>query len=342
MNDTIVINDSYYESEAFEELSPYDPAYPISLLSNSLKDRLRDVDDAVHDIYIKAVQAAPSVAEACHTAFQGSKYVVEMSDTVKQAIDSGAIKLTTNKRGETFAQLVDENGKFGSKLPIHKEDFSQRFNPTVVANSMQMKAMQEQLEEIEAQIQLIDRNVKDVIQGQQNDRIGQYFSGISLFVEAKNLDDSDLKKTLIATSLKSLSDAIFQLKLNMESDIKYLINEEFKHAKGRRVELIDQRMQSINQSFTYIHQATLMKAGIYCEQCELGAMTTVLDEYSHFISDTIAANAPLLAQCDIADKGGEKGVWETRASFRLDTSDLKKQIISKDKVLYLCAQEGLN
>lgn len=35
-------------------------------------------------------------------------------------------------------------------------------------------------------------------------------------------------------------------------------------------------------------------------------MSTVLDEYSHFIEGTVANNAALLAQCDTTDNGTEK------------------------------------
>ncbi len=42
----------------------------------------------------------------------------------------------------------------------------------------------------------------------------------------------------------------------MQSDIKYLFDGDYKTAKGKSVELIDKRIDSINQSFAFIHQAT--------------------------------------------------------------------------------------
>ena len=52
----------------------------------------------------------------------------------------------------------------------------------------------------------------------------------------------------------------------------------------------------------------MLRAGIYCNEGELTAMSTVLKEYSYFIEGTVAKNANLLAQCDKTDTGTEKGV----------------------------------
>lgn len=208
-----------------------------------------------------------------------------------------------------------------------------------MAMAMQMRAMQKQLELIAEQINQIDRNVKEVIQGQQNDRIAQYYSGAALYAESLGIKNEDFRKTLISQSLKALSDASFQLRLNMQSDIQYLLNEEYKHSKGKRTMLIDERINGINQGFAYIHQAALLKSGIYCAEREYGAIFMVLDEYSYFIDKNITSNAKFLAQCDISDDGTNKGIWESRAKLKLDIIEIKKQLATDEKILYL-SQEG--
>ena len=144
-----------------------------------------------------------------------------------------------------------------------------------------------------------------------------------------------LKKALIAQSLRGLSEATFQLTLTLQADIRYLVNGEYKSVKGKRTEFIQKRMQSIHQSFGYIHQSTLLRAGIYCEQGEVAAMSAVLGEYSHFIESTIARNAGFLAQCDTSDSGTESGIWKSRAALKLDVSEFAKQMKSPEKVFYL-------
>ena len=130
-----------------------------------------------------------------------------------------------------------------------------------------------------------------------------------------------------------------QLTLKIQSDINYLANKEYEEAKGKksRESLISSRMDEINQSFAFIHQATMLKAGTYCEIGEYTAMASVLDEYSYFIKNTIQENVSLLAQCDIKDNGAEDGIWKSRAKMELNVSDFTNQIKAKDKVIYLKA-----
>ena len=100
------------------------------------------------------------------------------------------------------------------------------------------------------------------------------------------------------------------------------------------MELIDQKMDSINKSFAIIHQTALLKAGIYCNEKEYGSMATCLDEYSNFISSNITNNVQYLSQFDHSDNGTEQGTWKTRAQLKFDTSSLK-QLEQKERVLYL-------
>lgn len=45
----------------------------------------------------------------------------------------------------------------------------------------------------------------------------------------------------------------------------------------------------------------MLRAGIYCNEDEVAAMSTVFNEYSKFISGMVSKNAALLAQCDTSD-----------------------------------------
>lgn len=318
-----------------EEISPYDATYPIILLFNGLKSRLAQAQIAVKEVYKAVAKEAPILAQEQQSLKKGYRYVVDATESTLEAIESGKIKLTTEKSGEMFAQIRENNGHYGSKLPIKKELFRKGIDPVQMANALQMKALQEQLQVIADQINMIDHSVRTVLQGQQNDRIGLYYSGMALYLESRNISDNEMKKALMAQSLRALSEATFRLTLTMQSDIRYLTNKEYKSAKGKSVELIDDHMCNMSQSFTFIHQATMLRAGIYCNAGELAAMSTVLDEYSRFIEGTIANNASLLAQCDTTDNGTEEGVWKSRTKLKLDVSDFAKQLNKPEKTVYL-------
>jgi len=338
VGDVISKGNSYIDLTvpAMEELSPYDAEYHIKFFANGLKDKLKQAEKAAEEIYHAVLKNSPILAQIEQATEKGFKYVVDATESTLEAIENGKIKLTTEKSGQMFAQIREANGHYGSKLPIKREEFAKGIDPVQMANSLQLKALQQQMQTIADQIIMIDYSIQEVLQGQQNDRIGLYYSGMALFLEAKNITDAEMKRSLIAQALRSLSDATFQLTLTMQSDIKYLANKEFNNAKGKKRELlIDERMNNINQSFAFIHQATMLKAGIYCDVGELSAMSTVLDEYAHFIDGTIAGNASLLAQCDTLDNGTENGIWKSRAKLKLDVAYFTKQISTSEKVLYL-------
>lgn len=324
------------QSEA-EEISPYDPSYPVELLSRSIDARMTEAERAAERVYRAVVKAAPAAAQVHEATKKGFRLVVDATESTLADIESGKIKLTSENGGKMYAQIRQANGNYGTKLPIKKEVFAKGFDPIQMANAMQMKALQDQLQLISEQIAIIDQSVQQVIQGQQNDRIAMYYSGLTMYLEARKVNDPEMRKALIAQSLRALSEASFQLLLTMQSDIRFLAGGGYKLAKGKSAGKIDERMQSINQSFAFIHQASMLRAGIYCSEGELAAMTAVLSEYSRFIDGTVAKNAELLAQCDVSDSGTEKGIWKSRKNLRLDIDELTKKLSEPGKVIYLGA-----
>lgn len=308
---------------------------PIALLSTAIRENCSEAEDAITDI-VKAVERrTPEMAQMRMAANKRFRLVVDAPEETLQAIDRGDIKLTTDKLGNTFAQTKLADGKFGKKLPIKREDFSRGMDPVQAANAMQMKALQEQLDEIAEQITVIDGRVKEVLRGQQNDRIGLFHSGMSLYLEAREISDEGLRKLLTSQSLRALSDATAQLDLELQEDISYLSNGEYWKAKGKRTELIDEKMASINRCFPVLHQASVARAAIYCEQGEVAAMASALEAYSRLIEQTVGSRAGLLAEFDASDDGTNRGVWRSRAALQLDVSELSKALATPEKTFYL-------
>ncbi len=316
-----------------QEISPYDVSYPVVLLSNGIKNELERAQTVAHNIYRAVVREMPALTQVQQAMDKGCRYVVDATDSTLKAIESGALKLT-QENGKTYAQLR-VNGKYGSKLPIKKEVFRKGIDPTQMANALQMQALQDQIQDVANQLVLIDGSVREVLQGQQNDRIGLYYSGLSLFLESRSVSDAGLRNALQAQALRALAESTFQLKLTMQSDIRYIEQKEDDKAKGKRKDLILEHMNNINQSFAFIHQATMLRAGIYCDIGEHGSMAQVLEEYSYFIDNDVAKNALLLSQYDMNDDGTETGLWASRSQLKLDTAELSRALNSPQKTLYL-------
>lgn len=325
------------EEPIVQEISPYDVSYPVVLLSNGVKKELGQAQMAAQSIYRAVVREMPALTQVQQAMAKGCRYVVDASESTLNAIESGALKLT-QENGKTYAQLR-VNGKYGSKLPIKKEVFRKGIDPTQMANALQMQALQDQIQDVAKQLVLIDGSVREILQGQQNDRIGLYYSGLSLFLESRSVSNVGLKNALQAQALRALAESAFQLKLTMKSDIRFLEQKEYEKVKGKRKELILEHMNNINQSFAFIHQATMLRAGIYCNIGEHGSMAQVLEEYSYFIDHDVAKNALLLSQYDVNDDGTETGLWAYRSQLRLDTEGISRALNSPRKTLYLSLAE---
>ena len=125
-------------------------------------------------------------------------------------------------------------------------------------------------------------------------------------------------------------------------NVKFTLDKRSLHnsEKKKRAELIKEKMNNITQCFSVVHQASILKAGIYCKQGEVLATSAVLEEYSRFINGTVSSNAALLAQCDIADTGTEHGIWKSRAKLEFDVSKFAKQLKSSEKAVYIDTNDG--
>lgn len=320
---------------ANQEIDPYDSNYPVVLLEKSVGSSLEKADRAAEAIIAAVSKDASLVAQTAEAFTKGIRYVVDTPDAMIDSLEKGRIKFTQENNGKMYAQIRESNGHYGEKVPIRREEFSQGINPVQMANAMQLRALQTQVKEMQDCITLIDLNVRDVVRGQQNDRLALYQSGLELFLEARNVSDDALKRQLTSQAIRALSDASTQLSLQLQSDVEWLRSESYKDAKGKNGELILKRMAQINQGFEGIHRSYILRAAIYGETGEYAAMVSALEGYSRFIDSAIVANAGFLAECDPVDNGTERGVWRRRAKLSLNMGDLAKQLRSQETVLYL-------
>lgn len=314
------------------QLSPYDNSFPTKLLQEAFEVRIEESKGKTEKLFCEMLGSSPVMSNG-KTSERKMRLVVDSSDDFLRDYQDGAIKLA-NEKGHMVAQ-IRQNGRYGSKLPIKEEMYSDGPNSLDIQNAIRLQSMQEALIEVSEQIQMIDQNVKEVLSGQQNDRLGLYYSGVALFVEAYNISDDAFRKQVLGQSVKALSDAIFQLTLTMQTDIRYLSKKEYDKNKKQKYNLINEKMDNIEHSFSAIHQASIMKAAVYCFEGEIKAMTAVLQEYERFIKGTIVANAEMLSMCDSSKERMLQGVWKKRAEFHLEIAEVVKQLQCNEKYIYI-------
>lgn len=275
---------------------------------------------------IELAAAGDAVEEGTKKDF---RYVVDISEDMKQDIYAGRIKLDYSKdKSKMYAQIRQSNGHYGEKLPVKLEEFEGTIDYVQLAMMLQMKAMEQKLNTIMDALDDIGEDVITVLQGQQNDRIALYNSGISLYLEARSIQDESFRMLITAQALKTLSDGSEQLIQDMRSNIQYLLAGTYKKERGKSTECIDEKMFNINKCFDVIHRSYLLRSAIYYERGELQAMVSTMDEYGKFLNHEIIPYSDRLSEFDKSDVLLQDGRWDKRASLIEEIGNVKKQLLT--------------
>lgn len=263
-----------------------------------------------------------------------SKFVVNFTDEIKQAMVNGEVRLDTGKNGDIYAQLRCSNGRLGAKLSIKEELQNEGVSAEDLKLAMQMDAIKEQLDIIVEGMKAIENKVTEVIQGQHNDRIGLLYSGFSLYVESKVISDEALRKLLVSQALKSVSDANYQVIQEIRTAMEYLVTEQYRANKKAMLAMIAEKLNVIKQGYVLVFRASFFKAIVYQENSEFTAMTMALDEYSRFIEKLIIPYAKYLHELDKESRFFNDSVWGKMAYSLQGCNEMKQKLIS-DEGVYL-------
>lgn len=313
--------------------SIYDDSLPIKILEQAFKLQVEQAEKATNKLVSDVLKNQQYDHYKMSKGKEKMRLVVDGSDDFIKDYQDGVIKLAKEK-GHVVAQIKNK-GKYGPKLPIKEETYLEGPNSLEIMNACQLKNIVDSLQELSNQMLAIDENIKEVLRGQQNDRLGLYYSGVSLYLESNRVSNQELKSNLLSQSLKALSDANYQLVLTMQSDIQYLARRKYESDRRHKFDLMNEKINNINKTFSAIHQATLMKAAIYCQYGEINAMTSVFNEYALFIQNTIVPNSKLLTQCDVNDTGKIDGTWSSRSFLLSKVTRIVEQLNIPNNELYI-------
>lgn len=297
-----------------------------------------DFETSVEHAEIESESILDSARIAIKKAYEKqepeSKLVLDITDDIKQAIENGEARLDIGKNGEVYAQLRCANGRLGGKISVKEELQEEGITVEELKLSMQMEIIKEQLKSIIESVKQIEGKVTEVIQGQRNDRLGLFYSGLSLYIEARAVSDEYLKKQILSQALKSLSDAHHQIIQDMRMAMEYLMTERYKETKTNMRKNIDERLNIIHQCYEVIFRASFLKAAIYQENGEIPAMLIAINEYGRFVEKLIIPYAGRLSELDRNSHFIEKSIWGQMAASLSGCNELRKRLAS-DEVHYL-------
>ncbi len=317
-----------YQAPLADCLSLFDDQFTIKELAEALEE----ADEQSNTIMDSAKEAIRKASNQKQNE-EDYQYVLKMDQPLKKAIENGDVKFEKNVKGELVAQLRRKNGQYSGRIPIEKELKEEGISSANLEMAMQMEAIKQQLQSIIESLKDIEGKVIEVIQGQRNDRIGLFYSGLSLYVESRDMQDPFFQKQITAQALKSLSDANSQMIQDMRTNIQYLVSQQYKKSK-HIIQDIQNHLDIIHQCFDVIYRASFLKAAIYQQNGEISAMLTAMEEYGRLVEKMIVPYVGKLSELDPTAKLFESSTWGTIAHTLIGCKELKKQITS-GQVFYL-------
>ncbi len=318
-----------FANPAFSLLSLFDEQFSFDRFSESVQDAETEADSIL-------AKAREAVAKAFNKEESDFKLVVDLDDDTKEKLRTHEIELAV-ENGEMFAQLK-ENGKYGKKLPVTEELTEEGISSAALQTAIQMEAIKLQLEIILEKMKSIEERLVDVIQGQRNDRIGLFYSGLSLYAEACSVEDIGLKKQLIAQALRSVNDANSQMIQEIRQSVAYLVNEQYKSSK-QKVQKIEEHLSIIRQCYDVVFKAAFLKAWIYQQSGEIGAMLTAIDEYGRFVEKLVVPYAGRLSELDSSNQFIEQGTWGQIANTLSGCKEMKKTLSGTSSYCFMLEGE---
>jgi hypothetical protein len=314
-----------------------------SLLSFCLEAKQTETlsQQSLTDFIVKVAQSS-EVAQNFVTALKGGKYVLDLTASQQAGLASGALKLV-QERGQVFAQFRNGN-LYGSKIPVHAEGMLQAANTQQMMAMLEYQALSQKLSDVSDSLVDIASDIKEILKGQQDDRIASYFSGLHLCQEAQKTHDPTLRSQLLAEAVHALADSCNQLTLKMQSAISYLKNENYDNNKLRkgktREAAIDEQVAIIHQCFGFIHQSYLLKAAAYAALNEKEAMGQCFEEYGSFLARNVKEPLPTLQAYDERDDGTKMSLWNSRAALTTTLKALTTSLKAEPEVVYVKIQGG--
>lgn len=305
-----------YSLKAFDEglLDLYDEQFSY----NSFKELIHNKSEESHKVINELINQFEIDTD------DDVNLKVNLSDEVKEKYKQGLIKFDKDKDGNMYAQLR-ENGKYGKKLTISEET-----KQTDLVFAAQLNNIKDVLFEIVDLLENIEECVNNVLTDLHNDRVGLYYSGISIYLEALQTTDTSLQKQLIAQSIKSLSDSQAQIMQELKSDVAYLKSSEYQKIKKKKHERLVEKMQNIHECYQTINRIITLKAMIYFDNNQLSSMLMVCKQYQRFIDAFIKPNAAFLIECDPRDDKLINGVWNKRANAFIECKELQNVLNGND------------
>jgi hypothetical protein len=285
----------------------------------------RYLSDVINDTEKKNVKTVQKIlnnlstsSPAFATLYEGLKkhesIIVEISEEAKRKLATGEWTWANAKDKDDFfrAFIKNDKGTVVEHALLKKKDICNGVNVGQMAMAMQAMAVQKQLSDISEKLDVIFDGINDLKIGQQNDRLGMYYSAEFLYREALKTNDPILQKNLIAQALSNLSVSVEQLKQTTIYEIHKIRLKYSPQKQTFKGQIKQEDVLEIKKNLQVIHKAVALKTAIYSNCGEINSAICSLLEYRDFLITSLSQKrGEALYLADINEKSLQ-GFWNER------------------------------
>ncbi|SLL36373.1 Uncharacterised protein [Mycobacteroides abscessus subsp. abscessus] len=167
------------------------------------------------DKIINGFSNVPSFMEAKKNIKNDSVYKVIIPKNISRKLEDGSAKWNYDKAGNQLPVIRDQKGSFICQARLEETDPANFSNLNNIALQSTMAAVLEQLENLNEQ-------VADVIEGQFTDRIGTIKGAEATYRQALLAEDINIRNHLLTQAISELNKGRSQLIASLETKTKFI------------------------------------------------------------------------------------------------------------------------
>lgn len=298
MNDKEMIEINLDDIEVLDDFNSFKEISVIPEFAKPLVDKTKECLKDATNILV----ALPSFIEIIKTSVPKKVFEAVLSREDSAKLAAGAVKLLNKKDGTMIATLVDPiTNKFLKQVPLKDIKITPQLGTAISNFTNQL-----QMAKVIALIEDVQKEVSNVLQGLENDRLAGALSCQQKYLQAIKINNSSLRNDMLLRIVMDAEDCRNKLMFSQKESLKFIINQP-KSFFGKLLpgssdqKKIDAKLNEIRMNLQAINLTSIVEVMVYNELGEIEAAKESLSYYSNYIESSFLSIEGLVDRLDELD-----------------------------------------
>ena len=275
--DIIDVNYEVIETKEYNEVETFFIDLP-----EILNPLIADTKDTF-SIIEKQLYMSPSLIKVIKSIVPEELLIAVLSDSQKEQIAEGALKLLTKKDGSLMAKLIDpKTKKIVSTIDLKKVSFSPEGLKAMTdfSSQMQMAQIAEEVKRLQIAVEKVDKSL-------ESDRLALAYSLQEKFKLAYTIKNPELRSHALLRVALDAEDARNTLMLSQKNNISFIMSQSTsvikRLIKGTKTSENDNTMIKLRNSMCAVNVASVVEALSYQALGETETAVNSLRYYADYM-----------------------------------------------------------